>query len=57
MLDDDNVKQQEIRELAYKIWEEAGSPEGQEHQFWDKARLLLATSQSEHGGDNLATEK
>jgi hypothetical protein len=26
-----------VRERAYELWEEAGSPWGQEHEFWAAA--------------------
>ena len=43
----DQAAEERIRERAYTLWEEAGCPEGQEHQFWHKARLLLAASRPE----------
>ncbi|WP_182085323.1 DUF2934 domain-containing protein [Aureimonas sp. ME7] len=30
-------KDQEIRNLAYFLWEKAGRPAGQEHDFWAEA--------------------
>jgi len=27
-----------IREHAFRLWEEAGQPEGREEEFWHKAR-------------------
>jgi hypothetical protein len=38
----DDTHEQEIREYAYRLWEEAGSPEGQETEFWEKAKHLMA---------------
>jgi hypothetical protein len=38
----DEIKDQEIRECAYLLWEDAGSPEGHEHDFWVRAKELLA---------------
>ncbi len=32
---------QQIRELAYKKWEEAGQPEGQDEEFWVRAERDL----------------
>jgi Protein of unknown function (DUF2934) len=40
------IQEQEIRECAYALWEEAGSPEGQEHEFWEKAKDLTAKRKS-----------
>ena len=36
------MDEQKIRERAYALWEEAGRPEGQEQDFWDRARELVA---------------
>jgi hypothetical protein len=36
------IEEQEIREHAYLLWQEAGSPEGQEDEFWTKAKEKLA---------------
>jgi hypothetical protein len=36
------IEEQEIRERAYLLWQEAGSPEGQEDEFWIKAKEKLA---------------
>ena len=33
-----------IRDLAYKLWEEAGCQEGQEKDFWYAARRSLDAS-------------
>ncbi len=30
-------RDQEIRNLAYFLWEKAGRPSGQEHDFWAEA--------------------
>jgi hypothetical protein len=38
----DHTNEQEIREYAYTLWQEAGSPEGQETEFWHKAKELIA---------------
>ncbi len=37
----DDTKEQEIRERAYALWEQAGSPEGQEEAFWNSAEKAL----------------
>jgi post-segregation antitoxin (ccd killing protein) len=38
----ESTNEQEVRECAYALWEEAGSPEGQEMEFWQRARELIA---------------
>ena len=42
----DELSNEEIREYAYKLWQDAGSPEGHAEEFWVKARELLA---KQHG--------
>ncbi len=32
--------EQGIRERAYFLWQKEGCPEGREHEFWERARLL-----------------
>jgi hypothetical protein len=34
--------QEKIRELAHKLWEQAGKPEGKEDQFWFEARAPVS---------------
>ncbi len=38
----DTSEEQEIRECAYALWQEAGSPEGEETTFWLKAEEIIA---------------
>lgn len=38
----ESTQEQEIRECAYALWEEAGAPEGQETEFWHKAKEMIA---------------
>lgn len=33
-------REQKIRERAYSLWVEAGSPEGRQDEFWHRAREL-----------------
>ncbi|MDB5376809.1 MAG: hypothetical protein JWR00_1255 [Rubritepida sp.] len=33
--------EQRIRETAYRFWEKAGRPEGQEHDFWFQAEAEI----------------
>jgi hypothetical protein len=33
--------EQRIRETAYRLWEEEGSPEGREHDFWFQAEAAI----------------
>ena len=34
--------EQRIREHAYRLWQEAGEPEGRQDEFWQKARDYFA---------------
>ena len=34
------AREQEIRELAYRLWEEAGCPSGQDLEYWHKAEAV-----------------
>jgi hypothetical protein len=47
---------QEIRELAYALWEEAGSPEGREEEFWSKAKEQLGEKNSTKDIDAASAE-
>ncbi|BBQ02467.1 hypothetical protein BSFA1_75950 (plasmid) [Burkholderia sp. SFA1] len=44
------VTEDQIRSLAYQLWEEAGSPNGRSDEFWVLAQTQLA-SVSEVGID------
>ncbi len=35
-------REQETQELAYRLWEEAGRPEGHGDRYWHEAQRLLA---------------
>ena len=38
--------EQRIRERAYHLWEKEGRPEGRDHEFWERARLMHQAEQS-----------
>lgn len=38
--------EQAVRERAYTLWQKEGSPEGREHEFWERARLMLESDQA-----------
>ena len=40
--DKDRVLEQRIRERAYKIWEDAGRPEGRQLEHWELAKFAIA---------------
>jgi hypothetical protein len=38
MADDGDDLEQIIRERAYRLWQQAGSPDGRQEEFWHQAR-------------------
>lgn len=38
---DDVVSEEQIRSLAFQLWEEAGSPQGRSDEFWQQAKEQL----------------
>lgn len=38
-----------IQEIAYKLWEAAGRPEGQDVKYWNEASALVNTISSGKG--------
>ena len=53
----DSDREQRIRERAYHLWREAGSPEGRDEEFWHQAREIeekgnLSRIDAEEGGVN-----
>jgi len=43
------VTEQQVRERAYALWEEAGSPTGREVEFWRRAHDELTRSRRHSG--------
>ncbi len=41
MSDEYELHQQRIREKAHRLWEEAGSPEGEDQRFWFLAKVEI----------------
>ena len=47
------MSEEQIRTLAFHLWEQDGSPEGRADEYWDKARRQLGlegTTQDETAG-------
>jgi Protein of unknown function (DUF2934) len=40
MSETNNTAEARIRELAYALWQQAGCPEGRDHEFWIKAQEI-----------------
>jgi hypothetical protein len=49
-LADDPARDQRIRERAYHLWEADGCPEGQDVEYWERARELVGMEDSPHAG-------
>ncbi|CAB3738864.1 DUF2934 domain-containing protein [Paraburkholderia rhynchosiae] len=39
------VTEEQIRTLAFYLWEKDGSPEGRSDEYWEKARQQLGADQ------------
>ena len=39
-----STKQDEIRDRAYALWVDAGSPDGRQDEFWHQAEAELAAN-------------
>lgn len=39
-----------VRDLAYRLWEDAGRPEGRQDEFWYQASHALASEHVDHSG-------
>jgi hypothetical protein len=44
---DDETREQRIRELAHRIWEEEGRPHDQAEHHWEKARQVVEEEERE----------
>jgi hypothetical protein len=40
----DDIPEHRVREIAYRLWEEAGRPFGHEAEFWRRAREALSAT-------------
>jgi hypothetical protein len=45
------VTEEKIRDLAYKLWERDGSPQGKDDDYWFAAEALLADEGELDAGD------
>jgi hypothetical protein len=52
------VQEEEVRQLAYRLWEEAGRPEGKDAAFWALAESrVVGTSGGPEAGGPQATSR
>lgn len=42
-------REQRIRERAYRLWEQAGQPEGREEEFWHQATAEIEAEDNNTG--------
>ncbi|MFM0328986.1 DUF2934 domain-containing protein [Paraburkholderia strydomiana] len=40
------ITEEQIRTLAFYLWEKDGSPDGRSEEYWEKARQQLAAEDS-----------
>ncbi|AMM16657.1 hypothetical protein AX768_21435 [Burkholderia sp. PAMC 28687] len=53
---DVQLSEEQIRTLAFYLWEQDGSPEGRSDEYWEKARQQLSSgSDSESSADDKTT--
>ena len=46
------VTEEQIRTLAFYLWEKDGSPDGRSEEYWDKARRQLGADGSAAAPDS-----
>lgn len=44
-LHDETLTREKTEQIAYRLWQEAGCPEGQAERFWREAEGLMAAPQ------------
>ena len=47
---DNLLRDQRIRERAYRLWQQDGSPTGRDLEYWERARELIAMEESAGAG-------
>jgi hypothetical protein len=52
-----SATEEQIRTLAYRLWEEAGCPDGQSDEFWILAQQKLASEPGMAAVEGEAMEK
>jgi Protein of unknown function (DUF2934) len=50
---DTQMTEEDLRSLAYQLWERAGCPDGRADEFWEQARLQLGSGGSPTQGDRM----
>ncbi len=49
-LEDSPERDQRIRELAYRLWDQDGGPHGRDTEYWERARELIGIQDSPGAG-------
>ena len=57
MADDGDDMEQAIRERAYELWQQAGSPDGRHEEFWHQAREERAKAASPQTQDGTKSDE
>ena len=47
------VTEEQVRTVAYRLWEEAGCPEGKADEFWDRARQELGMNETSDDAETI----
>lgn len=47
------AREEEIRQMAYRLWEQAGRPEGRDQEFWYQAQRMM--DGGERSGNGMET--
>ena len=42
-------REEQVRERARRLWEEAGCPQGRDHEFWAQAEREIDEGQGDNG--------
>jgi len=56
-MQNEDVTEQRIRELAYHLWETNGKPEGSANRYWDQAEAQLWERQNQRSLDLLRLQR
>ena len=44
-------REQQIRERAHRLWEEAGCPQGRDDEFWHEAERAIEEEEEQGSGE------
>jgi hypothetical protein len=50
LAEDEKKASQRVREIAYRLWQEEGCPEGEALRHWFAAKAIFDSEEAEHDG-------